>query len=215
MYKLLISIVPHNSGELVTDSAKETGATGGTIIMGRGTASSNIIQLFGFGDLSKDIAYIVADEKIIPSAIEKIAKKCESKKHFGVLFTLDVEGFIKGGQKNSADQITQKEENMTNSHEMINIIVNKGFAEDVMDAARKAGAGGGTIISAKGTAKEGDSTFLGVHIVPEKEMLMILVPKDKKDEIVNAIAALPCLSEAGSGIVFCNPASNFTVLGKK
>ena len=100
-------------------------------------------------------------------------------------------------------------------YEMINVIVNKGYAEDAMAAARKAGAGGGTIIGARGTAKEGDATFFGVEIVPEKEMLMILVPADKKEAIVSAVSDLPCFQKAGSGIIFCQAARNFTLLGKK
>ena len=94
-------------------------------------------------------------------------------------------------------------------YEAINIIVNKGYAEDAMAAARKAGAGGGTIISARGTAKEGDSTFFGVEIVPEKEMLMILVPHDKCDAIVQAVSSLACFEKAGSGIIFSNKVESF------
>ena len=99
-------------------------------------------------------------------------------------------------------------------YEVINIIVNKGYAEDAMAAARKAGAGGGTIISAKGTAREGDATFFGVDIVPEKEMLMILVPQEKREAIAGAVSSLPCFEKAGSGIIFCNTAKDFTLLGK-
>ena len=84
-----------------------------------------------------------------------------------------------------------------------------------MAAARKAGAGGGTIIGARGTAKEGDSTFFGVEIVPEKEMLMILVPQDKKEAVVNAVSSLRRFEKAGSGIIFCQNAHDFTLLGKK
>ena len=61
-FKLLISIVPHNSGELITSSAVDAGAHGGTIVMGRGTASNSIIQLLGLGDTSKDIVFIVVED---------------------------------------------------------------------------------------------------------------------------------------------------------
>ena len=105
--------------------------------------------------------------------------------------------------------------NSQSEYEMINIIVNKGYAEDAMTAARKAGASGGTIIAAKGTAKEGDEKFFGVDIVPEKDMLMILVPADKKEAILTSIKELPCFAKAGSGIIFCNQAEDFTLLGKK
>ena len=90
----------------------------------------------------------------------------------------------------------------------------ESFAEQLA-AARKAGAGGGTIIGARGTAKEGDAAFFGMKIVPEKDMLMILVPADKKDAIVQAIKELPCFAEAGSGIIFSQSAQEFLLLGKK
>lgn len=218
-YKLLIGIVPHDSGELITDAAKSAGAGGGTIAMGRGTASNGVLQLLGLGDTSKDIVYIIIKDQIKSAVYEAIIKTSEKKAHFGVMFTLDTPGFIRAGHLAESDvsKKSEGEETMKaeNNYQMINVIVNKGYAEDAMAAARKAGAGGGTIIGARGTAKEGDAAFFGMKIVPEKEMLMILVPSEKKSAIVEAITALPCFAEAGSGIIFCNEAQDFTVLGKK
>ena len=222
-YKLLIGIVPHNSGELITDAAKSAGAGGGTIAMGRGTASNGVLQLLGLGDTSKDIVYIIIKNSIKQAVYDAIIKASEKKAHFGVMFTLNTPGFIRAGHLDEALALesstteSKGEETMSteNNYQMINVIVNKGYAEDAMAAARKAGAGGGTIIGARGTAKEGDAAFFGMKIVPEKEMLMILVPDEKKSAIVEAITALPCFAEAGSGIIFCNEAQDFTVLGKK
>lgn len=214
MFKLVVSIVPHDSGEFITNAAKQSGAGGGTIIMGRGTAQNGLIQLLGLGDTSKDIVYILVDAAKSAEVVKSIQKACSSKKaHFGVLFTVAVNDFIKSGTAERIKEGVGTMENI-NDYEMINVIVNKGYAEDAMDAARKAGAGGGTIIGARGTAKEGDSKFFGVEIVPEKEMLMILVPAEKKESIVNAISSLSCFAKAGSGIVFCNAAQDFTLLGK-
>ncbi len=218
-YKLLIGIVPHNSGELIADAAKSAGAGGGTIAMGRGTASNGVLQLLGLGDTSKDIVYIIIKNSIKQAVYDAIIKASEKKAHFGVMFTLDTPGFIRAGHLAESDvsEKSEGEETMKaeNNYQMINVIINKGYAEDAMAAARKAGAGGGTIIGARGTAKEGDAAFFGMKIVPEKEMLMILVPAEKKSAIVEAITALPCFAEAGSGIIFCNEAQDFTVLGKK
>lgn len=217
-YKLLIGIVPHNSGELIADAAKSAGAGGGTIAMGRGTASNGVLQLLGLGDTSKDIVYIIIKNSIKQAVYDAIIKASEKKAHFGVMFTLDTPGFIRAGHLAESDvsEKSEGEETMKaeNNYQMINVIVNKGYAEDAMAAARKAGAGGGTIIGARGTAKEGDAAFFGMKIVPEKEMLMILVPAEKKSAIVKAITSLPCFAEAGSGIIFCNEAQDFTVLGK-
>ena len=233
MFKLIVSIVPHNSGELVTNVARQAGANGGTIFMGRGTAQNNIIQLLGLGDTSKDIVYVLVEDKDLKNVVCKIIEECSKKKsHFGVLFTLDVSAFFKSGNGggncganeksrgastydlSGNENLNNGDDSMTNSYQMINIIVNKGYAEDAMAAARKAGASGGTVISARGTAREGDAKFFGVEIVPEKEMLMILVPDEKKDDIINAVSSLDCFKKAGSGIVFSNAAADFTLLGK-
>ena len=216
-YKLLISIVPHDSGELIANAAKSAGAGGGTITMGRGTASNGVLQLLGLGDTSKDIVYIIIKENLKEAVYNEIIKASEKKSHFGVIFTLNTPDFIRAGHLDEKSNGAKGEEIMKNekNYQMINIIVNKGYAEDAMAAARKAGAGGGTIIGARGTAKEGDAAFFGMKIVPEKEMLMILVPAEKKNDIVSAITELPCFAEAGSGIIFCNEAQDFTLLGKK
>lgn len=241
MFKLIVSIIPHNSGELVTNVARQAGANGGTIFMGRGTAQNNIIQLLGLGDTSKDIVFILVEDKDLKNVVCKIVEECSKKKsHFGVLFTLDVSAFFKSGNGggngtgnrggngganeksreastydlSGNENFNNGDDSMTNSYQMINIIVNKGYAEDAMAAARKAGASGGTVISARGTAREGDAKFFGVEIVPEKEMLMILVPDEKKDDIINAVSSLDCFKKAGSGIVFSNAAADFTLLGK-
>lgn len=216
-YKLLISIVPHDSGELIANAAKSAGAGGGTITMGRDTASNGVLQLLGLGDTSKDIVYIIIKENLKEAVYNEIIKASEKKSHFGVIFTLNTPDFIRAGHLNEKSDGAKGEEIMKNekNYQMINIIVNKGYAEDAMAAARKAGAGGGTIIGARGTAKEGDAAFFGMKIVPEKEMLMILVPAEKKNDIVSAITELPCFAEAGSGIIFCNEAQDFTLLGKK
>ena len=216
-YKLLVSIVPHNSGELISNAAKSAGAGGGTIAMGRGTASNGVLQLLGLGDTSKDIVYIILEEEKCEAARAAIISASEAKKHFGVMFTLEVGSFVKAGniKENEVSETKGGRSMAAGTYQMINVIVNKGYAEDAMEAARKAGAGGGTIIGARGTAREDDAAFFGMKIVPEKEMLMILVPAEKKADIVAAITALPCFAEAGSGIVFCNEAQDFTKKKKK
>ena len=105
-------------------------------------------------------------------------------------------------------------DNAPTSHRMINVIVNKDYAEEAMAAARKAGAGGGTILNARGTARAGDVKFFGVQIVPEKELLVILAPEERADAILDAVKALPCLAQKGSGIVYSIPVRDFAVLGK-
>ncbi|MBR5646450.1 MAG: transcriptional regulator [Treponema sp.] len=213
---LVMTIVPHSYGETITSAATEKGATGGTILMGRGTASNSFIQMLGLGDSSKDITYSIVEEQILDDVKQNIINACSGKKaHFGVMFCIKMQTFIKSGNIDKSYKRSKDGEiKMDYSYQIINVIVNKGYADEAMAAARKAGAGGGTIIQAHGTAKEGDVKFFGTEIVPEKDFLMILVPSDKKTQILEAIKNLECLKKAGSGIIFCNEVQDFTLLGK-
>ena len=103
---------------------------------------------------------------------------------------------------------------MEEKWEIINIICNQGYAEEIMEAARNVGAGGGTILNGRGTGTPDDLKFFGVSLVPEKEMLLILVDKQKVDEVFAAVTSLPCLKETGSGIAYTLPVSNFKILGE-
>ena len=91
------------------------------------------------------------------------------------------------------------------SHEVIFCIVNGGYSENVMDSAKKVGATGGTVINALGTAGKDAEKFFGISVQPEKEIVMILVPADKKDDVLHALYKDVGLNSAGQGIAFSLP----------
>ncbi len=94
---------------------------------------------------------------------------------------------------------------MTYQHEAIFCIVNSGYSEAVMDAAKKLGARGGTVINARGTATKEAETFFHITVQPEKEIVMILVPKKIKDDVLNALYTDVGLDTEGQGIAFSVP----------
>ncbi len=94
---------------------------------------------------------------------------------------------------------------MRYKHEVIFCIVNSGYSDAVMDAAKKAGARGGTIINARGTAGKEAETFFHITVQPEKEIVMILVPKEIKDAVLHALYNEVGLDTAGQGIAFSAP----------
>ncbi len=97
---------------------------------------------------------------------------------------------------------------MSFDYEMIVCIVNSGFSEAVMDAAKEFGARGGTVLSARGTvAKEAETAFK-ITIQPEKEMVMILVPTKIRDDILHALYRSVGLKTPGQGIAFSLPVDN-------
>ena len=88
------------------------------------------------------------------------------------------------------------------AYEAVFCIVNDGFSDVVMDAAREAGARGGTVIHARGTANKEAEKFFKITIQPEKEIVMILVPADIKDDVLRAIYRNAGLKTEGQGIAF-------------
>jgi len=94
---------------------------------------------------------------------------------------------------------------MKYKHEAIFCIVNSGYSDAVMDAAKKFGARGGTVINALGTASKEAETFFHITIQPEKEIVMILVPVEIKDAVLHALYNEVGLETAGQGIAFSVP----------
>jgi nitrogen regulatory protein PII len=90
-------------------------------------------------------------------------------------------------------------------HEAIFCIVNSGYSEAVMDAAKKLGASGGTVINARGTASKEAESFFGITIQPDKEIVMILVPSSIKNDVLHALYKEVGLDSAGQGIAFALP----------
>ena len=88
------------------------------------------------------------------------------------------------------------------SYEMILCVVNAGFSDDVMDAAREAGARGGTVIHARGTANKEAESFFHITIQPDKDVVMMIVPADIKDKVLHAIYQSAGLKTEGQGIAF-------------
>ena len=90
-------------------------------------------------------------------------------------------------------------------HELILCIVNAGYSDVVMDAARASGAGGGTVLHARGTANKEAETFFKITIQPEKEAVIILVPSTIKDDVLHALDQKGGLQTPGQGIAMALP----------
>ena len=90
-------------------------------------------------------------------------------------------------------------------HEVIFCIVNAGFSEAVMDAAREVGARGGTVLHASGTANSDAEKIFGITIQPEKDVVMILVSCEIRDKVLHALYENVGLKTEGQGIAFALP----------
>ena len=102
----------------------------------------------------------------------------------------------------------------TENHEVIFVIVNSGYAEEAMDVAREQGVRGGTILNARGVAKEAEATFFGITVHAEKEILMMVVDKSIRDQVLNAMYTRMGMDKKAQGIAFALPVSDVAGLVK-
>jgi nitrogen regulatory protein PII len=99
--------------------------------------------------------------------------------------------------------------------ELILCIVNAGYSQNVMDAARQAGARGGTILRGRGSANPEAEEFFNITIQPDKEVVLILVSSSIKDDVLKAVYKNSGLSTEGQGIAFSLPVERTTLTLKK
>lgn len=196
---LVCAIVGHGTGEKLADYLRENGSLGGTILVGRGTRNSAFLRFLAMADTERDLLLTLVSGGQLETMLEAIRKfPIAHKADAGIAFSICTGG----------NAMTQETD-----HELISVIVNRGYADDIMDAARKAGARGGTILHARGTGKPDDEKFFGISIVPEKEQVLILAERGNAKAIREAIETLPCLDTPGIGILYTMPVEHFVQLG--
>lgn len=216
--KLLICIMGRYRGEFLVSVTKAAGARGGTIAHGRTVTENRLMQALALGDVSQEVVFTLmgTESEAILAAIAKAAA-AEPKKMRGMAVLLDVTGIlIREGSKEKGlalNDLNARSECMESNYHLITVIVNHGYADDVMAAARKAGATGGTILNARGTGTEADVKFFGISLVPEKEMLLVVAEKDRVEAILQAVGNVPNLSEPGGGIAYTMSVEKFIRLG--
>lgn len=202
--RLILTVTPHNTAEKIFKEAYKNGAKGGTIFVGRTPPFSKLAYSLALGDRATDLLQILTCEEDYENIFNSIINsKYSSKIKFGSLYVIP-----------TSERYKNQGENMIKKGQLISVIVTRGYADDVMDAARKAGAHGGTIIHAHGTGRPEDEKFFGITIVPEKEQLIIAANNEKAEKIKQSIKDLNLLNKPGMGIMFSLPIEEYVNLGK-
>lgn len=200
--ELICFIVNFGLGSKILKKAKQYNVSGGTILLGKGTVNSKILDYLGLSDVRKEIVLMAADKEIAEAALEKLNKdfKLEKPNH-GIAFTTSICG-IAGTRSCKCNKKKEERGAENTMYHSITVIVDRGKAEDVIDAATKAGSKGGTIINARGSGIHETTTLFNMEIEPEKEIVLIISKKEETDPIVNKIQEDFNIDEPGKGIVF-------------
>lgn len=181
-----------------------------------GTAREKTLALFGIEKSLKTVHYCIVTENKKAELIKALTREMAidlPNRGISVAVPLTsiggkrtLEAFANGHQN---DEIENEVKSMAEcTTELIVVICAKGHTDEVMDAARQAGAGGGTVVHAKGTGSQYTDKFFGLSIADEKEMIYIVSSTEKKKEIMRAIMENAGTNTDAHAIAFSLPVSD-------
>jgi hypothetical protein len=230
--KLIFFIVDWNRAKVISGVFEEEKVRFHFVSKGRGTASSEILDLLGIGANDKAVIICLEQEVMAPVLLKEVRKKLGfHSPGAGIAFTVPLSGanspilrvFKQSIHKNEkiaaefaeAGSAGPKKEGAVMAaeltHDLIISVVNQGYSDEFMNTARAAGATGGTVLNARGQAHEGAVKFFGISVQDEKEIIIMLTSREKKIPIMRAVSEAHGLNSNAQGIVFSLPVEN--VLG--
>ena len=225
--KFVFFILDWKQVQLVTDILEEEKVRFYFVTKGMGTANSEMLSLLGIGANDKAIITCLEQTVLAPILMKEVRKKLnQARPGAGIAFTIPLSAindpilliFKQSIFKNIkipdiSHSAGNEGENMAKeySHDLIVAVANYGYTDELMNTAREAGAAGGTVLHARGTAHQGAVKFFGVSVQDEKEIVLILAAQDKKVDIMQAVCDAHGLNSKTQAIVFSLPVDS--VLG--
>lgn len=196
--EMLVVIVEQNKASKVLHLADEKGVTASVAMLGIGTASRTLFDYLGLNDKKKAVLLLFGKTEEIEDLADYLVEKLElNKPNHGIAY-IESAFNVFGTEDNSSENI-KRGETMYNA---IYTIVEKGRAEDVIEAAQKAGSRGGTIVNARGSGSEEARKVFNMFIEPEKEIVLIISEEKMTKDIVDSIRKETGIEEKGKGIIF-------------
>ena len=211
---LMTTIVDRKIVNKFIDLYKENSLNVRFWALGLGTASNDILDYLGLDNPEKAVAFSVLEENSWLEIKKQLQKKLQiDAPGGGIAFITPLSSI--GGKTalqlliDHEDYQKQEESTLKNTtHELIVVIAEHGYTNLIMDAAREAGAFGGTIIHAKGTGMEVAEKFMGVSLAAEKEVVFIVSKTEEKNAIMQAIMKNAGLDSKAKSIVFSLPVTD-------
>ena len=205
---MMMTVTKRAVGRGVLECYEKNGLPSVICTLAKGTATSEILDYFGLEVTGKNVMMAVVTGETWKSVKRDLEERVQiDVPGTGIAFLMPLSSV--GGKKVLQFLMDGQESEMKNTkYELIVVIANHGYSEDVMDAARKEGAGGGTVIHARGTGLERAEKFLGVSIADEKEMIFIVAKTESKNAIMKSIMENAGLNSRAKAVTFSIPVTD-------
>ncbi len=208
--QVLITVVDRGKGDKMARLYERAGVKTQLMCLGFGTAKSEILEYLGLGDLEKEILFSAAPRAAIQTGLEKLRGELPFSRPGGgvacsVTFFKRQHGCVAAHSEKEAIIIeTEEAEKMDEkrTHDMVVCVADRGQAELVMEAAKQAGASGGTVVHARGFNAKEEENFLHLMIRPEKELVLIIVPLADRKTVMQQIGDAIAQTTGEAGVIF-------------
>lgn len=213
--RLMVLITGTKAGQKAVEILNNQSISVQHLCRGEGTATSEILDYLGIGTVDKIVLFSVVPKDKVKKLFVLLEQKLNlNRLGKGIAFTVPISGsslsLLKLLSDERSELIQQLERNvnqMTNTitHSLLMVTINQGYSEDVMAAAKSAGATGGTVMHARRTGSGEPIKRWGIRVQQEKEIVFILTGKDKKVDIMKAIGESCGLHSEANGIIVALP----------
>ena len=207
--KLLFSILDDGFDKKIKSIFNKYGIKVKNVTHGMGTASPSVLDYFGLSETKKSIYFAIIPDYSEEKILNQINKEFNIESPgTGIAFTIPISSsnkylstvFDKG--KKEEEQIVMEKKN---KYHLIITIVLEGHLEQVMNAAKRAGASGGTVIRGRGLGNKEAIKFLGLEIEPEREIILNIVEEKIKTEVMEEITKSVGIKTKGKGVCIALP----------
>ena len=188
-----------------------------------GTATSEIMDMLGLESRDKLVYISMLPRQFSGIILQKLWKECKlGEPNTGIAFTIPVTGISAMMTRMKWDVTDEEVSKLAErEHEMgtetryvlVAAVVNRGFSADVMEAAKKAGASGGTVVSGRRMGNEEAESFWGITVQDEKDLVFILTESENKVNLMKEISQSCGMHSEAKGIVTAIPVDSLAGLG--
>ncbi len=219
-FSLLFLIVPPKLSLKAEKVFQALNAPEQYFVFAKGTANSTIVDMLGLGEPDKTVTIAPMQADLARKTIGALQNELYlGAPDTGIAFTVPLNGGSLGIlqllSQQTPQEKTQEETPMNTDHSLILAFVNQGYSEEVMSAARTAGAGGGTVFHTRRVESDDAAAFWGISIQEEREIVLILAKKEQKKAIMEAISENCGAKTDAHGVVISLPVDEVAGLKKE
>ena len=211
-----VAVVDVGKGEKILSLFREEHALLDYVCMAHGTARTEMLDLLGIGETAKAIVMCMVSRQTGVRLLKRLGRELEMRyPGRGIAFAIPITGIglrwhklLTAADEEQKEVSRMHETEKNDGFDVVAVVMERGYTNVAMDAARKAGARGGTVISARGIAENEVKRFFGIEIQAEKEIVFLVVKSAEKQQVMTELMRAVGTRTRSHGLILSMPVSD-------